>query len=217
MDDAPGTRRSLDEAAADGDGKAVEALLHEHLPELHAFVRLRAGQLIRAHESCADIVQSVCREILQNAARFRHPGQAAFKQWLFRTALRKLSNRRDYYLAEKRNVLREVPIRGAGDSGGDEQDGGVAESRLLDAYRRFTRPSHRALVHDEIRRIESAFDELSEEEQEVITLAHLAGLSRAEIAEQMGRSPGAVRVLLHRALAKLVDLLASDGGGGPPV
>jgi DNA-directed RNA polymerase specialized sigma24 family protein len=36
------------------------------------------------------------------------------------------------------------------------------------------------------------------------------GLSRAEIAERMGRSEGAVRVLLHRALAQLSGMLCSD-------
>ena len=35
-------------------------------------------------------------------------------------------------------------------------------------------------------------------------------LSRAEIAEQMERSEGAVRVLLHRALARLSELLSTE-------
>lgn len=39
-------------------------------------------------------------------------------------------------------------------------------------------------------------------------LAHVVGLSRAEIAERLGKSEGAVRVLLHRALARLADVLA---------
>ncbi len=42
----------------------------------------------------------------------------------------------------------------------------------------------------------------------MITLAHIVGLSRAEIAQQMGKSEGNVRVLLHRALAKVSSLLA---------
>jgi DNA-directed RNA polymerase specialized sigma24 family protein len=42
----------------------------------------------------------------------------------------------------------------------------------------------------------------------VITLAHLVGLSRAEIAQQMDKSEGAVRVLLHRALARMSAILS---------
>ncbi|MEM9383184.1 MAG: sigma-70 family RNA polymerase sigma factor [Planctomycetota bacterium] len=204
MDDPRETARLADAAAA-GDAEAVEALLDRHLGDLRAFVRLRAGALIRARESNSDIVQSVCREVLQNMERFQHPSEAAFKQWLFRTALRKLSNRRDFYLAERRDVLRETPIA----RGGDGSEGGVAESRLFDAYRSFTSPSHRAVVREEIEKVEAAFDQLGEQEREIVTLAHIVGLSRAEIAEQVGKSEGAVRVTLHRALAKIADLVAS--------
>ena len=204
MDDPRETRR-LAEAAAGGDSEAVEALLDRHLGELRAFVRLRAGALVRARESSSDIVQSVCREVLQNMERFQHPSDAAFKQWRFRTALRKLSNRRDFYLAERRDVLRETPIA----KGGETSGAGVGESRLFDAYRSFTSPSHRAIVQDEIEEVAAAVGHQSEQEREIVTLAHIVGLSRAEIAEQVGKSEGAVRVTLHRALAKIADLVAS--------
>ena len=72
--------------------------------------RLRAGEFVRARESSSDLVQSVCREVLANIGRFQHPSESAFKQWLFREALRKIVDRRDYWLAEKREVLREVPV-----------------------------------------------------------------------------------------------------------
>jgi DNA-directed RNA polymerase specialized sigma24 family protein len=38
------------------------------------------------------------------------------------------------------------------------------------------------------------------------------GLSRAEIAERIGKSEGAVRVILHRALARVSQLLAEPAG-----
>ena len=49
-------------------------------------------------------------------------------------------------------------------------------------------------------RMERAFDQLSEEHREVIALSRIVGLSHAEIAAQLGRSEGAVRMLLSRAL-----------------
>jgi RNA polymerase sigma-70 factor (ECF subfamily) len=81
---------------------------------------------------------------------------------------------------------------------------------LLDCYRSFSTPSGAAIAREEVERIEAAFEDLSEEHREVITLAHVVGLSRAEIAERMGRSEGAVRVLLHRALAKVSEVLCSE-------
>ncbi|HVS17718.1 MAG TPA: sigma-70 family RNA polymerase sigma factor, partial [Planctomycetota bacterium] len=80
-------------------------------------------------------------------------------------------------------------------------------------YRRFSTPSGAASLREEVERVESAFDRLSDEHREVITLAHLTGLSRSEIAERMQRSEGAVRVLLHRALARLSGLLQPGSEG----
>ena len=65
-----------------------------------------------------------------------------------------------------------------------------------------------------LQRIERAFEQMPEEYREVITLAHLVGLSRAEIAQQLGKSEGAVRVLLHRALARMSSILSGPGTGG---
>jgi hypothetical protein len=47
-------------------------------------------------------------------------------------------------------------------------------------------------------------------QREVIALAKIAGLSRAEIGERMGRSETAVRTLLHRALADLAERLGGN-------
>ena len=199
--------QALTDAAAAGDRAAVERLLERFLPDVRAFVRLRAGPALRARESSSDLVQSVCREILEHAERFRYPSEGAFKHWLFTTAQRKLQHRHEYWMAQKRGAVGEVPIdSGQGSSAGDVPD-------LMSRYRRFSSPSRAASLREEVERVEAAFDQLSEEHREVITLAHLTGLSRAEIAERMQRSEGAVRVLLHRALARLSGLLQPELGG----
>ena len=101
--------QALAEAAAGGDSGALEELLARYLDSLRAFVRLRAGPLVRMRESSSDLVQSTCREVLEHADRFRFASEGAFKSWLFTTALRKIQNRRDFYRAQKRDVLREAP------------------------------------------------------------------------------------------------------------
>jgi RNA polymerase sigma-70 factor (ECF subfamily) len=63
------------------------------------------------------------------------------------------------------------------------------------------------MAKEAVERIEAALDALPEDYREVITLAKLVGLSRAEIGEVMGRSEGAVRTLLFRAQARLAELL----------
>jgi RNA polymerase sigma-70 factor, ECF subfamily len=190
---------NLANRAAEGDREAVDALLEHTLPELRAFVRLRAGPLLRARETESDLVQSVCREVLHGMERFQHPSETAFKRWLYTTAMRKIVNKRDYYRAQKRDVLRERNV--------DMEAGG---EELLNMYRRFSSPSEKLMAAEECERIERAFSKLPEDQREIILLARFVGMSRAEIAAEQGKSEGAVRVALHRALARLAEVLAVD-------
>lgn len=191
----------LAERAAQGDRRAVEDLLERYLPDLRAFVRLRAGVALRQRESTSDLVQSTCREILTHRDRFQFPSETAFRRWLLTTAQRKIADRADHHAAEKRANAREERI--ARESGADDE-------RLQASYHRFSTPSHRAQMTDEIASIEKAFDVLTEEQREIVTLAHIAGLSRREIADQMGKSENAVRIILHRALARLAEVVKGD-------
>jgi RNA polymerase sigma-70 factor (subfamily 1) len=184
-------------SASRGEALAVDELMHRYLPGLRAFIRLRAGPLVRARESSSDIAQSVCREVLEQLDNFRHGGEAGFKSWLYTTALRKISKRDEHWRAQRRDAGREVA--------GDEA--------LMDCYRTLSTPSLHAAAREWMERLEEAFDELSDDDREVITLARVCGLSHDEIARQMGRTPAATRILLHRALAKLSEKL-DDGSGG---
>ena len=94
--------------AAEGDRDALDALLQHHLPRLRAFVRMRCNGAVRRQESSSDLVQSVCREVLAHADRFRHPDEEGFRRWLFTTALRKIRDRSDYYKAARRDVRRST-------------------------------------------------------------------------------------------------------------
>lgn len=186
----------LFDRATEGDRSALDMLLQRYLPQLHSFVHARLGAQLRARESSLDVVQSVCRELLTHQDRFLHPDQNGFIAWLFTTARRKIQNRARDLQREKRDAAREV--QGLGDS---------TLGVLGAAYARISSPSGRALRAEEVQRLEAAIDSLPEEQKEVITLAHLAGLSRADIGVQMGRSEEAVRALLHRAKARLAILL----------
>lgn len=191
---------ALTRAAAEGDRGALEELLTHMLPDLRAFVRLRAGRMVQRHDHQSDIVQSVCREILMGAERFEHPGEDAFRRWLFTTTLRKLSARRDHHAAAQRDAVQDAL-------------GATDQEQLLEIYGRVATPSRHAAVREELERVEAAMAELDEEERSIIVLARIAQVPRDEIAQELGIGAGAVRMRLHRALAKLaVALSATDPG-----
>jgi len=180
-----------------GDREALDLLLRRHLPALRGYVRLHSDRVLRAREASTDLVQSVCREILEHLDRFEHPSENAFKHWLYATALRKVQNKSEYYRAQKRDAALEVAL---GSRGGDVE--------LSSCYAVLRTPSAELMAREDLEQLESAFDRLPDEYREVLVLARLVGLSRAEIGERMGRSEGAVRALLFRAQARLAALMA---------
>lgn len=194
------TSAELIDRATRGDTEAIDALLERNLPGLEAYIRLRSGRLLRSKESASDIVQSVCREVLEHVNRYQYRGEAQFRHWLYTTAMRKILNKNEYYKAEKRDAGREI-----GAPGQTNEDG--ADDILLAAYRTFATPSRHMAAREELERTEQAFTRLSEDKREVILLAKVIGLTRAEIATEMGRTELAIRSLLSRALAELAEYL----------
>ena len=197
MDDL---NQELVERAKDGDEVAIESLVVRHLPALHAFVRCRAGNALAGQESCADLVQSVCRDVLEHVGDYKYRGETAFKNWLFTAAANKLVDRHRFYHRECRDVAREVSVAGS--------DATNAEQRLLDCYATLGTPSRALARQEELSRIEAAIDALPEHYREVIALSRFVGLSYAEIGEQTGRSETSVRGMVARGLAKLTEVLA---------
>lgn len=198
------------ESATGGDEVALGKLLERYLPDLHAFVRLRAGRMVLAREESADLVQSVCREALGELDGFRYEGEAAFRAWLYTVARRKLADRYAFHHALKRDVGREVPLEPIG-RGSQSR----ASSDLADRYQSLVSPSRQMEAKELLSIVEGAFAELSEDHREVILLSRFLRLPHKDVAERMGRSEGSTRMLLARALAALarhLDHLRGDGG-----
>lgn len=185
--------------ASRGDPAALTELLQAYLIRLRAFVRLRMSPELRAQESASDLVQSVCREVLEGLDAFEYRDERQFRAWLFTTTLRKIQGRMDYYRAAKRDLKRVAAPR--------TSDPGL--ETLAAAYSPIATPSKEAMLHEHVERIENAFGRLPELDREVITLSRFAGLPHKEIAEHLGKSEAATRTLLYRALAKLARELES--------
>ena len=150
------------------------------------------GQVLRAREGSLDIAQSVCREVLEDIrSDFEYRNKGAFLRWLFSTALSKIRDRHRFHKRQRRTP---------------EREDGCVEDSPGNAYATLLSPSRDAIGREDLERLERAFDQLPEQYREVITLARIVGMPRAEIAEQLGTTSGAVRTMLGRALARLSEL-----------
>jgi hypothetical protein len=107
-------------------------------------VRLRVDATLRQHESCSDLVQSVCREVLQHAGRFQYDGAERFRAWRFRAALNKILERKRSLAANKRDVQRQTPI--------------APEADFADLRMAMQSPSQMAVAGELASQMEQAFD-----------------------------------------------------------
>jgi RNA polymerase sigma factor (sigma-70 family) len=103
----------------------------------------------------------------------------------------------------------------------------IARNRLVDERRRAsrrvdTRPTEPArlpdapvpdtpLAADERERVDALLAGLTDDQREIVVLRIVVGLSVEETADVVGRRPGAVRALQHRALRTLRSELVGNG------
>lgn len=119
--------------------------------------------------------------------------EAGFRGWLFTIARRRLT---DFRRKTGRRRTDPVPHERL-DRMAEAGDGGDPASLVL------TRMTAQ-------RAIDLILTDLSPDQADAVLLRVVAGLDVSEVARIMGRSPGAVRVLCHRALRRLAPRL-SDG------
>jgi RNA polymerase sigma-70 factor (ECF subfamily) len=123
--------------------------------------------------------------------------------WLCQIAERRIIDaHRKYIASEKRSAGREVPIHG----GPESSQGGLADllvASMTTASEAFSRGQKEI-------RLMAALEKLNEEQRRALRLRYIEGLPSKEIAIQLGKSDGAVRVLLTRSLAKLQQILGVE-------
>lgn len=174
-------------------GPALESLLERHLGDLESYVRKNMGAGLAQRESCADLVQSICREVLQNQERFRFQGEPAFRKWLLQAALHKLIDRRRFYRARNRDqVAREA----------DHSEAWRIEEIAMLA-KTLGSPSGEAMLREDIGRLSSALNRLAEADRGIIRMIHIDGLTHADVAERIGCTEPQSRGRLFLALARL--------------
>ena len=63
---------------------------------------------------------------------------------------------------------------------------------------------------DELQRILAGVDELPDDRREALIMRFALGMDNREIARALGRSDGATKVLIHRAIRQLQEVVKSQ-------
>jgi RNA polymerase sigma factor (sigma-70 family) len=144
-------------------------------------------------ESCSDLVQSVCREVLLTKEDWRFQGEPAFRRWLLQIALHKLIDRRRFYRA--------------GNRAGGAREADLGASWRIDEIAKLARtlgsPSGEAMLREELDRLAAALEKLAEHDRAIIRMVHIEGLTHADVGARLGCTEPQSRGRLFLALAHL--------------
>jgi RNA polymerase sigma-70 factor (ECF subfamily) len=173
-------------AAGNGEQWALTELFRAYQPPLLRYFR---AQEPRAADDLAGEVWIV---VARSLTQFRGD-EAGFRSWLFTIARRRLIDHRRRAARQRTDVVASDQL----DTVDEWGLGGDPATAVMD--RMGAQGAVDALVA-----------QLSPDQAEAVLLRVVGALSVAETARIMGRPPGAVRVLCHRALRQLAS--RSDDG-----
>lgn len=186
-----------------GDTDALARYLTLRQRDLLVFVERQLGPGLRRKLEPDDILQETSIEALRSLGKFDLGDRDPFS-WLCQIAERKIIDaHRHFFEAQKRAAGREAAL---GTPGGDSEHAALVDllvASMTTASQAFSRNLK------EVKLLE-ALARLPEDQREVLRLRYIEGLPSKEIAERIGKSDGAVRVMLTRSLGKLQDLMGPD-------
>jgi RNA polymerase sigma-70 factor, ECF subfamily len=172
--------RQLVEQAQAGDREALEELYLLHFDRIYSYLHVTVGN----RHDAEDLTTQTFLRMLESIGKFRWQS-APFSAWLFRIAHNLAI---DHFRATKRwQPEEEVPEPPA-----DERTS--AEAGALESI------GHKSMLE--------LIEELSPDQQQVLTLKFVFNFPNAEAAIILGKTEGAIKSLQHRALASLQKQLA---------
>ena len=163
-----------------GDQEMFGHLYNTYVDRIYRYVYARVADSMLAE----DITSQVFLKVWENLNTYQI-GKIPFRAWLYRIAHNTII---DYYRTKKVAISLE-DIRTGELGRADDAD------EKLDLQ----------IQSQELRQ---ALQELTEEQQQVLILKYMGGLSTTEIAQQLGKQRGAVRALQMRGLHGLAKCFA---------
>ena len=174
----------LDKAKLDGD---FTELYRSHLRDVYSYAYYRTGN----HHDAEDLTEQTFLQAYRHFERAREESQGRpLRPWLIRIAHNLAAN---YYRDRSRkptSALEETEIVG------ETYD----TERLVEG-------------REEVTRVLEAVKSLPDDRREALIMRFALGMDNREIARALGRTDGATKVLIHRAIKQLEEEVESSEGG----
>ena len=167
--------------AKGGDADAFGRLYDMHVDRVYRHIYYRVGNVTDAE----DLTQLVFIKAWQAIGRYKKTA-SPFLSWLIRISHNLVI---DFYRSNKIRTYSDLDIV---------------------ASKPESSPEYQVEAQFDQQQIRRAILELPGDQQQVVLMRFIEGFSYSEIADSLGKSEGAVRVIQHRALARLRKILQKD-------
>lgn len=169
-------------AAQQGDQGALATLYDHYFPRVYRYVSAR----LVSNEDAEDVTTEIFLRIIENLRTFSWRG-LPFGAWVFRIARNEVVSH-----------VRRQKVR-------------TATAPLTETIQDPS-PDHvdELVTQLTIETVRQATEQLPEAQRQVISLRFIAGLSVAETAQALGKTENNVKVLQHKAIAKLQTMVRHE-------
>jgi RNA polymerase sigma-70 factor (ECF subfamily) len=167
--------------------RAFEELYRTHLRDVYSYAYYRVGN----HHDAEDLTEQAFLQAYRHFERARRESNGRpLRPWLIRIAHNLASN---YYRDRARRP--EANIEAIEPPMHPHDTERVAEGR------------------EELREVIDKLQDLPDDRREALIMRFALGMSNREIARALGRSDGATKVLIHRAIKQLEENIEAAHGG----
>lgn len=176
--------------AQNGDEKAFGELYEKYLSPIYRYIFMRVGY--RKHEA-EDISHQVFISAWQNIRTYEIKG-FPFSSWLYRIAHNAVI---DFYRSQKPSF--DIDMLDSDIFGETPETEKIIDAKL------------------QMEGVRLALAKLEPDQQNVLIMKFVNELENNEIAEALGKTEGAVRVIQHRALKQLKSILEKNDSSGTSI
>lgn len=177
---------SLDPAAKAELDRAFEELYRDHLRDVYSYAYYRIGN----QHDAEDLTEQAFLQAYRHFDRARRESNGRpLRPWLIRIAHNLALN---YYRDRARRP--QTPLDSADPIVAQHGTEAVAEGR------------------EELRLVMERLEHLPDDRRDALIMRFALGMDNREIARALGRSDGATKVLIHRAIKQLQEGMSDDRG-----